>query len=928
MKKVQWDAKWIWCRQNDLHAYNQTVCFRKNVELKKTGPALLHITADCWYRVSINGRWVHDGPAKAYPEYYLFDSHDVSSLLKKGRNRIDVIARYYGIGTFHQLPQQAGLIAQLETEEGTIGTDSSWQASPSLAWKQWTPKISVQMEPVEEVDARLLNKFDWQPAVEIMRSGKLSPRPVGLLTKLPRRLSKLHSAVVVNRASPRYTVPVTQIAHPGIIEANGHTTRPVVLLSELTVHKKQQFNFAQSGLKSDFLNPGGRNWLVAVNGRILKTGKVTLDRGTWPVLFFCASFTGHEKDLAFPCRNMSGGTWGKWRAAVIDEFLYRDNDRLWFGFPHEKIKALHAAYLRKTDALARACKTIEDVNTNFSPFLRDLPEEQIFMGDFVADFAAREPVGSASRLFDGKIVKPSRKGDVELCFDLGEQSCGYFDFQIRADAGVVIDFNAVEYIAADGTIQHVQAFNRNGMRYITAQGANRFTSLKRRAGRYLFLTFRNLKTPAEIRSLRIIESTAPVTASGSFECSDSMLNRLWNISERTLQLCMEDTFTDCPLYEQTLWIGDARNEALYAFTAYANYDVSAHSLELGAQSLDRFPIVGCQVPSSWDCILPAWSFLWGLQAWEHYFYSGDRRFLKKIWPAVRKNMEGALGLLNADGLFSGRFWNLIEWAPIDQDQPTVLHNNMLLAGALHAAEKCAAALGEQKAGRQFAVARRELVRAVNKTWNDSTKSYPDSIHGDGTPSSKICQQTSMLSVMCDVVPANIRDAVRRNLLNPPKGMTTVGAPFAMQFMYEALEKLDELEAILSSMHDKFRPMVESGASTVWEMFPGSDFQTYGFPTRSHCHAWSSSPIYFLNRIVLGIRQVEPGAKAFEISPWVDGLQWARGTTATGRGAVSVEWTLQSKILDVVITAPKGIHVAFVPNRSHQGLCIKQKILRL
>ena len=34
--------------------------------------------------------------------------------------------------------------------------------------------------------------------------------------------------------------------------------------------------------------------------------------------------------------------------------------------------------------------------------------------------------------------------------------------------------------------------NHNGLRYITRAGLNRFTSLKRRAGRYLFLTLRGL----------------------------------------------------------------------------------------------------------------------------------------------------------------------------------------------------------------------------------------------------------------------------------------------------------------------------------------------------------------------------------------------------------------------------------------------------
>ena len=50
---------------------------------------------------------------------------------------------------------------------------------------------------------------------------------------------------------------------------------------------------------------------------------------------------------------------------------------------------------------------------------------------------------------------------------------------------MAVDLYAVEYIAPDGR-DPAHRGNRNGLRYITRAGRNRFTSLKRRAGRYLF----------------------------------------------------------------------------------------------------------------------------------------------------------------------------------------------------------------------------------------------------------------------------------------------------------------------------------------------------------------------------------------------------------------------------------------------------------
>lgn len=745
------------------------------------------------------------------------------------------------------------------------------------------------MEPFEEYDARLSTVLDWQPAVEVKRPGRLLCRNTQLLTKKLRRPNGDPSVAYVKKSEPHWCVPVTQLAHGETIEANFHTSRPVSLSSTLTVRKKQQYNF------------GSNDWKVAVNGRLLKTGKITLVSGRHNVVFFCNSFYGHNKEIAFTWLNLKG--WGEWTVSMAATCLFRDSDVRWLTFENKAAKQVERRWL----------KAIEVYPWGFE--ICDVPEEQIFMEDVAAEFAARQPAA---------------RGDTEYCFDFGEQTCGYFDFTIKADDGVMVDLNMVEYIASDGTIQHTLPFNRNGMRYITKRGVNRFTSLKRRAGQYLFVTIRNAESPVEIRSVRIMESTAPVMQVEVFKSSDPALNQIWKMSERTLKLCMEDTFTDCPLYEQTLWIGDARNEALYAFTAYGNYDVSARSLELGAQSLEKFPMVGCQVPSSWECQLPAWSFLWGMHVWEHYFHSGDKRFLKKLWPAVLKNLEGAEQFVDERGLFSGPLWNLLEWAPIDHDNETVLHNSMLWVGALQAAENCAEVLGKAAARKKMCARRKKLIRAINSFWDEGKGSYPDALlDKSGKPSSKVCQHTSMLSIMCGVATPQIRQTALSNLLNPPESMTTIGSPFAMQFMYETLEKNGEYDATIDSIRSKFQPMIDAGASTVWEMFAGSDFDTHGFPTRSHCHAWASSPIWFLNRIVLGIRQTQPGGKAFEISPWISGLKHASGSTATPKGAVHVDWKIKGDTLQINISAPKNTKVEMKSNESHLGfeIAVEMNTLR-
>jgi hypothetical protein len=179
-----------------------------------------------------------------------------------------------------------------------------------------------------------------------------------------------------------------------------------------------------------------------------------------------------------------------------------------------------------------------------------------------------------------------------------------------------------------------------------------------------------------------------------------------------------------------------------------------------------------------------------------------------------------------------------------------------------------------------------------------------------------------LSLLYDVVdPANAA-AARKNLLEPPAGMVKPGSPFAVLYLYEAFEKLGLEDEILKDIYKNYLPMVEAGATTVWESFPSGTTGGGGFPTRSHCHAWSSAPTRFLNRILLGVKETAPGGTSFIISPRLGGLEWARGSVATVRGAITVSWKRSGTDLAVDWTAPEGTEVEFRSNDTLSGLKVK------
>ena len=941
-------AKWIWKQQETYNIYNQALIFRKILSLGQIRHAIAKVSADSFYRLVINGVWVNDGPCRSWPEHYCFDEVEITSYLRSGENEVRVIARYWGAGTFHSRPQQAGLIAQIEIELTTgetitVCSDKTWEVCEAQAWKRNTPKISIQMEPQEFYNARLEDDLKFEPAVELYEAESgpwkdLQPSNLALLSKKPFAFKGFLQANLICRSPDlNFCIPAARLANPGLVETNRNVTQPGGICTIIEAREDTVLRLYQGGMQ------------VYIDGHPVTEQGHHLTIGKHIITVFITEVVGHnkEKELRFlsPPTSMhltnpiDPAHTNPWCWIAFPEYNYVKDDLRWPEHPNEpQFQAFLDAYQEMVSGLGRSVVDLGTFHNLLAGRAQCMPFEGMFVEDTHWRFGNRESLGSAITLVDNPsgliydngemtVVHPSPDGDIEMVYDLGEQNIGYYDFELISDAGVEIDIFGVEYITPEGVIQHTWG-NRNGMRYITKAGTNRFTSTKRRSGRYLFITLRNQTSPVRFRNIQLIESTYPVNAVGSFQCSDARLERIWEISARSLKLCMEDSFTDCPLFEQTHWVGDARNESLFAYQVFGAEDLIRRCITLSAQSLERYPLAGCQVPSGWDCILPAWSFLWGISVWDYYFCTGDKTFLKEIWPWVIRNIKGASDLLDENGLFSALFWNMFDWTGIDDRHATVLHNSMLLVGAIDAALSSSEVLGDEGQSAWLSSFREKLCASINHFWDTEKRAYPDSIHADGSLSHSTSQHTSFLSILYNIIDEQNLPAALENLLHPPEVMVRVGSPFAMLYYYEALDKVGNLDIIIQSIYDTYLPMLTAGATTVWETFPESVYRPGIFPTRSHCHGWSAAPLHYLNRILLGIRQTEPGGKDFEISPRLNGLEWAYGINNTPSGPLSVRWHVDAERLDIKINAPKDVNVLFIENETHKSLQVAVEITYL
>lgn len=918
-------ANWIWSDDGDGRGYNLCSIFRRDFRLE-SAPAGAHLAvcADSSYRLKVNGQWLGDGPARSYPGHTRYDLYDLAGVLRSGANQIEAVVRYFGCGNFHTIPQRGGFLAQLEmTMPGgaveTIVTDPAWFAAPLPQWVENTPPISIQQPPFECFDASIHRNYEWKSASVVCAAEagpwkNLLPRDCPPLTRSEALLRRFESACRVMPELVTIGIVPQRILFPGDVSLQTTSILPYFVAFEIDSPEEQEIPIV------------ALNILVAANGFAAKNGRVELRRGRNFLIFGVENLSGHSNFQAIGFHPESGIDRGRIRDCTIVELrdlalLGRDFTALWAS---PESRARREAYEQER-AKALRCRNFKEFREAY-PAARPLKAEE--MTDTACHFSFEcrraEPVRPGDVEHPEYLIHPDDRvtvihpvdgRDIELCYDLGEENVGYWNFSLVAAAGTVVDLSVAEYLSETGRIQHTGLHYRHSMRYVCREGWNRFTSFQRRGGRYLFVTLRRMSAPVRFQSLRLVESTYPVVEEGSFRCSDLELEKIYDISRRTLKLCMEDTFTDCPLYEQTLWVGDARSESLFAMSCFGAYDLVRRCIRLGGESLDRMPLVGSQVPSSWDDIIPAWSFMWVLSLLDYCEETGDLEFIREVWPMLEKNLAGAESMLDpATGLFSCSGWNLFDWSRTKCEFRIMLYNSLFLVGALNAAIRLGELRGEvEETAAHWREVRAALTAALNRVWDARKLAWPDSIDDEGNPSEEISVHTSMLAAIYDAAAPEHQPEVRANVLSPRAELIPVASPFASLYYYEALEKLGVAGEILEAIRRDYRPMLQAGASTVWETYARAFSHVGSFPTRSHCHGWSAAPLFYLPRLVLGIVPAGTGGRRFLISPRVSGIDFAAGSRPTVHGRIEVRWEKADRSLAIHARVPDGVEVEFQAN---------------
>ena len=468
-----------------------------------------------------------------------------------------------------------------------------------------------------------------------------------------------------------------------------------------------------------------------------------------------------------------------------------------------------------------------------------------------------------------RILPQTACDGVYLLVDFGKEEAGFFSVDIDAPEDTIVDIGCGEHIEDLRVLTHTGGRNY-AFRYICGQGRHSFTHYpKRIAGRYLELHFHTNESFV-LYYAGIVPVRYPLSGLPGFRSEDRLLNKIYEVSRRTLELCIHEHYEDCPYREQALYAMDSRNQMLCGYYAFGEYDFPLASLRLLAKSQREDGFLELCAPCKFERAIPSFSLIYIRAVWEYVLYSGRYHAGSTLYPTVERILQGFLSYMNdeysvAEVPSAPRYWNFYEWADgldnfdekLEAPRYDAPLNFFLLCGL-----DAAIALGRllKRDTMQYENWRFKLAKGIQSMFWDGSQYCT---YSDGNRKWHCCELVQALAVYTDT--ALEPDALCRRLMNQNGEFIGVTLSYSI-YKYEALLRNGFGPWVFEDISEKWGSMLFKGATSFWETLEGQE--AFG-KAGSLCHGWSAVPLYLLGAYAAGFRPSVPGE--FMIRPLQTGI---------------------------------------------------------
>jgi alpha-L-rhamnosidase len=552
------------------------------------------------------------------------------------------------------------------------------------------------------------------------------------------------------------------------------------------------------------------------------------------------------------------------------------------------------------------------------PDYNDQSWEKVRTGNYSNNLIASESV-PVRKIEEIKPVKIFTTPNGSLVADMGQNMVGWIRLKVTGPKGTVI------------TVRHAEVLDKYGEFYTEnlRSAKAQFNYTLSGAGeeiyepRFTFFGFRFIEVTGFPGILSADNITGVVVHSdmrptGTFECSNPLLNQLQHNIKWGQKGNFVDVPTDCPQRDERLgWTGDAQ---AFSRTAAFNHNVAPFFTKwLKDVALDQKP--GGEIPdvipdvlNRQDAKTASPSAGWGdvavIVPWTMYTVYGDRHLLEEQYPSMKAWVEYIRNRAGEDYIWNGgsKYGDWLFYHPPvnNHSEPDGHTDHDFIATAFYAYSTslladAAKELGKTDDQKYY----RELFNKIKTVF----------INEYVTPAGRVgtnSQTSYVLAIMFDLLPENLREKAAQFLVDDIKSRRNhlstgfLGTPFLCHVLTQTGHSDVAYDLLLQETYPSWLYPVRMGATTIWERWDGqktdSTFQDAGMNSFNH-YAYGAIGDW-MYRVSAGLDAKSPGYKKLLIKPYIsDKLTYAKATFESLYGTVVSGWERKEGKIIVKVIIP-------------------------
>ena len=498
----------------------------------------------------------------------------------------------------------------------------------------------------------------------------------------------------------------------------------------------------------------------------------------------------------------------------------------------------------------------------------------------------------------------------EKVLDFGQNMAGFVEVTVEGKIGQKIIVRHAETLDKDGnfypeTLRQAKSadtyicdgtrqtllphFTFHGFRYICVEGLDEVN-------------------PADFTACTL---HTDMRQTGSFTCSNAMVNQLQSNIQWGQRSNFLDIPTDCPQRDERLgWMGDAQ---VFCRTASYNMETALfftkwlHDLKSEQTAQFGPPHVVPNILADQEAAA-AWSDAATVVPWTVYQVFGDKRVLADQYESMKGYVDYITAHCSENGLWQTGF-QYGDWLALDKEESadrTGATDKYLVANAYYAysadiVRKAAEVLGYEEDAKEYAALHHRITELFGEEYITRTGRMVSETQTG-------CVLALHFNLAQEKYRERIAKSLKTNIANHKNHLSTgfVGTPYLCHVLSENGMHGLAGTIFLKEDYPSWLYAVKKGATTVWErwnsIMPDGSFDESGMNSLNH-YAYGSIGDWMYEKLA-GINPAKPGYKEIRIQPgFIKGITSVDASFDSVYGTIRSAWSCRDGKITVDVTIP-------------------------